>query len=110
MTPHTLIYTAPALSTAISMSSTPSTQEPSRHHRARFTNEEVVMIKLYYHWDHKTYNEIAEMYNTDYSLVYCIINKKKYKNVPLNFMTKIPEAFHEATNNMYRSFKVKGHK
>lgn len=110
MNPHNLVYTDPALRTAISMATTPSIVEPKPHHHARFTNDEVITMKLYYHWDHKTYRELAEMFDTDYNMVYNIINKKKYKNVPLNFMTKIPEEFHIQTNNKYRSFKVKGHK
>lgn len=112
MTPKTLIYTAPSLNTAINMASTPSTKNDGNSKvtaTARFTNDEVIMMKLYYHLDHKTYSELAVMFNTDYQMVYGIINKKKYKTVRLNFMTKIPEEFHEATNNKYRSFKVKGH-
>lgn len=109
MNPQTLIYTDSALNTAIRMSSTPSTQSAKTRANALFTNDEIITIKLYYHWDHKTYKELAEMYNTTYQSVYRIINKQKYKDVPLNFMTKIPESFHVLTNNKYRSFKIKGH-
>lgn len=109
MNPHNLIYTDSALNTAIRMSSTASTQPVKTRENARFTNDEIITMKLYYHWDRKTYKELAEMYNTSYQSVYRIINKKKYKEVPLNFMTKIPESFHVLTNGKYRSFKVKGH-
>lgn len=109
MNPHNLIYTDSALNTAIRMSSTTSTQPVKTNANARFTNEEIITMKLLYHWDRKTYKELAEMYNTNYQSVYRIINKQKYKEVPLNHMTKIPESFHILTNSKYRSFKVKGH-
>lgn len=109
MNPHNLIYTDSALNTAIRMSTAPSTQEVKMRPNARFSNEEIITMKLLYHWDRKSYKELAEMYGTQYQSVYRIINKMKYKEVPLNYMTKIPESFHVLTNGKYRSFKVKGH-
>lgn len=109
MNPHNLIYTDSALNTAIRMSSTASTQDVKTRPNARYTKEEIITMKLLFHWDRKTYNELAEMYDTNYQSVYRIINKLKYKEVPLNHMTKIPESFHVLTNGKYRSFKVKGH-
>lgn len=109
MTPQSLVRLDPALNTAVNMSSTPSTSDVKVKANAKFTNHDIIMMKLLYHWDNKTYRELAEMYNTDYQRVYSIINKKSYKEVPLNFMTKIPDEFHVLTNNKYRSFKIKGH-
>lgn len=108
MNPHNIAYFAPELNTAIKMSV--NGELPLKGHSHKFTRDEVICIKLWYHIVGMTYSAIAEKYNTQYQYIYNIINKKRYKDVKLNFMTKIPESFHEETDGKYRDIKIKGHK
>ncbi|WP_416470171.1 hypothetical protein [Salmonella enterica] len=111
MTPKTLInLKGSSLNTSTNISSTPSVFEDKTHHRSKLTREDVIMIKLYYHVDHMHKDVIAEKFNVGWLTIHKIVSGKSHKNIPLNFMTKIPERFHAETNYKYLDYKIKGQK
>ena len=99
---------AAATATAVNMVSTPSTAPSTVAKGSVLTVEDVLIAKLMYHVDRKTQREIAAHFGVTQTTISLLICKKSHKNVPLNHMTKIPEKFHELTNNKYRNYKIKG--
>jgi predicted XRE-type DNA-binding protein len=96
-----------ALKTAVGMASTSTATSVARN--SKLSLEDVIMVKLLYHVAHVDHKEIADMFSISQSSVSCIINRKAHKHVLLNHSTKIPERFHEITNNKYREYKIKGY-
>lgn len=99
-----------SLGAAVSTASTPSVNPLKNVAKlAKLSFDEVIMLKLYYHWEGLSQPQLAERFGVSQSAVNMILKKKTYKNVVLNHMTKIPEQFHFETNNRYRDKKFKGH-
>lgn len=100
-----------ALGTAVGTAATPSVN-PLKvvNGNSKLTYDEVLMLKLYYYLERMTSTELAKRFNISNTSVNMILKKKSYKNVVLNYMTKIPEQFHVETGGRWRTYKITGHK